>query len=89
MIFKYQRPAQEGTKDVPSSTIFESTHVVSGVDRYEFGHFKEVDDYGNRDMYVTYHLEKDVDDRSHSVTISPGYSAFMMNDEGQTIERIR
>lgn len=90
MILKYTKPEQEGTEKVPSATMFESTHVVAGIDKYEFGYFKaENINLWMVEMYVTYHLEKDAEDKWHSVTIQAKCSAFMMNDEGKTIERIK
>jgi len=89
MILKYQKPEDKGTNEIPSATVYESTHVVSGIDKYEFGYFKDKDEHGDREMYVTYHLEKEAEQIHHSVTIKPKCSAFMMNDEGKTIERIR
>ena len=90
MILKYQRPERESDDDTQGgATQGNSNHVVSGVDNYDFGYFKKPDKDGEREMYITYHLVKDVDDKWHSVTIRSGCSAFIMTNEGKTIERIR
>ena len=90
MILKYQKPEQKGTKEISSATMFESTHVVSGIDKYEFGYFKEEGaSLRDAEMYVTYHLAGDAEDKWHSVTLRASCSAFIMNDDGKTIERIR
>jgi hypothetical protein len=92
MILKYEKPPMTGTKEVPNVTQGPSIHIVSGIDNYEYGHFKDKEvapGRSEREMYITYHLEKDEALYNHSVTIFDGCFAFMMNDEGKTIERIR
>jgi len=89
MILKYQTPAEEGApKGFPKST-----HVISGIDRYEFGYSPNPEEGHALDLHISYHLEKETDKSTQytdrAVTIYPGCSAFMMNDEGKTIERIR
>ena len=91
MILKYQTPAEEPyDKEIFSEEGQRTTHVISGIDRYEFRYSVVAEEGHELDLCISYHLAKDADVNARQfIIVCLNCKAFIMNDEGKTIERIR